>query len=122
MAFSHILPESPAACEPAQDSTFFGRSFAGAISIVFVFLLDADDQRTLLGKVAKALEPGGRFLFSALQEACEWRDTLTGRVSISLGENVYVRHLDEVGLHLVRCHVDEGRNHYYDTVKLPDTA
>lgn len=122
MAFSHILPESPAACEPAQDSTFFGRSFAGAISIAFVLLLNADDQRTLLGKVAKALEPGGRFPFSAPQEACEGRDTLSGRVSISLGENAYVRNLDEVGLHVMRRYVDEGSNHYYDTVKLPDTA
>ena len=68
-----------AVCEPVQDSTFFGRTFVGAISIGLVFLLDGADQRQLFGNVANVLEPGGRFLFSAPREVCEWRDTLTDR-------------------------------------------
>lgn len=116
-AFRRNIPGAPAACEPVQDSGFFGRNFAGVVSIGLVFLLDPDDQRTLFVRVARALEPGGRFLFSAPQEACEWRDTLTGRVSSSLGRDAYEGHLNDVGLNLAGCSTDEGGNHYYDAVR-----
>ena len=116
-AYRRHLPEMPAACEPAQDSTFFGRSFVGAISIGLVFLLNRGDQRQLFGNVASALEAGGRFLFSAPREICEWRDTLTGRTSISLGADAYAAHLASAGLSLKQCHFDEGGNNYYEAVK-----
>lgn len=116
-AFRDNLPAMPVACEPAQDSAFFGRTFEGAVSIGLIFLLSANDQRTVLGKVAGALNPGGRFLFSAPQQACEWGDTLTGRASLSLGADAYATHLDGFGLDLVCCRADEGNNNYYDAVK-----
>jgi 2-polyprenyl-3-methyl-5-hydroxy-6-metoxy-1,4-benzoquinol methylase len=116
-AYQRHLPDMPAVCEAAQDSAFFGRTFAGVISIGLVFLLNAGDQRKLLGNVASVLEPGGRFLFSAPREVCEWRDTLTGRTSMSLGADIYARHLARVGLSLTDCHSDEGGNNYYDAVK-----
>jgi SAM-dependent methyltransferase len=116
-AFRRRLPDMPAACEPAQDSCFFGRTFVGAISIGLIFLLDEDAQRKLLANVARVLEPGGRFLFSAPRETCRWNDTLTGRTSMSLGEEAYAGHLARVGLSLVRCHFDEGGNTYYDAVR-----
>ncbi|MFD1950336.1 class I SAM-dependent methyltransferase [Sphingomonas arantia] len=116
-AYRRNLPDMPAACEPVQTGDFFGRSFAGAVAIGLVFLLDAHDQRMLLGNVANVLEPGGRFLFSAPRERCEWRDTLTGRTSVSLGADAYEAHLISVGLRLARCHIDEGGNNYYEAVK-----
>lgn len=116
-AFRDNLPAKPVVCEPAQDSAFFGRTFEGAVSIGLIFLLSANNQRTVLGKVAGALDPGGRFLFSAPQQACEWSDTLTGRASLSLGADAYATHLDRFGLSVVSCRADEGGNNYYDAVK-----
>ncbi len=116
-AYQRHLPEMPAVCEPAQTSTFFDRTFVAVVSIGLLFLLDEDDQRKLLTKVAHVLEPGGRFLFSAPREVCRWRDTLTDRVSMSLGEDAYATHLNSLGLRLDDCRSDEGGNNYYEAVK-----
>jgi hypothetical protein len=101
----------------ARRSAFFDRTFVGAVSIGLVFLLAPSDQQQLLGNVSSVLEPGGRFLFSAPREMCEWKDTLTGRTSTSLGSDAYAGHLAAAGLDLRRCHSDEGGNTYYEAVK-----
>lgn len=116
-AYRRHFPDMPAACEPAQRSAFFDRTFVGAVSIGLVFLLAPSDQQQLLGNVASVLEPGGRFLFSAPREMCEWKDTLTGRTSTSLGADAYAGHLAAAGLDLMRYHSDEGGNNYYEAVK-----
>ncbi|WP_340266098.1 class I SAM-dependent methyltransferase [Sphingobium mellinum] len=116
-AYRLNFPDMPAVCEPAQDSSFFGRNFVGAISIGLIFLLGEDDQRKLLTSVANVLESGGRFLFSAPREVCRWNDTLTGRASMSLGADAYAAHLTSVGLRLDDCRSDEGGNNYYEAVK-----
>ncbi|WP_139810120.1 class I SAM-dependent methyltransferase, partial [Sphingomonas azotifigens] len=116
-AYRRALPEMPAACEPAQDSPFFGRTFVGAVAIGLLFLLDEGEQRKLLTNVANVLEPGGRFLFSAPREICHWNDALTARTSMSLGEHAYSEHLASVGLRLDGCRCDEGGNNYYEAVK-----
>ncbi len=116
-AFRRRFPKMRTACEAAQDSPFFGRTFAGAVSIGVLFLLRADDQRRVLRKVGSALKPGGRFLFSAPREACDWRDTLTGRRSTSLGEPQYEEHLEAAGLRLIGRLLDAGGNNYFDAVK-----
>jgi SAM-dependent methyltransferase len=117
-AFRDRFPKVPSVCEPAQESEFFGLSFDAAVSIGLMFLLSAEDQKKLIDRVARALRPGGRFLFTAPRERCEWQDVLTGRQSISLGEDEYVRLLREVELDLVSTYSDEGDNHYFDAVKL----
>lgn len=116
-AYQRNLPDMPAVCEPAQTSTFFNRTFVGVVSIGLLFLLDEDEQRQLLTHVANVLEPGGRFLFSAPREVCRWRDTLTERVSMSLGEDAYGAHLASIGLRLDGCRSDEGGNNYYEAIK-----
>ncbi|MCG2840307.1 class I SAM-dependent methyltransferase [Sandaracinobacter sp. RS1-74] len=116
-AFRRRFPHLEAACEPAEDSPFFHRSFAGAVSIGLLFLLPEERQRAILGRVADALEPGGRFLFSSPAQPCEWRDSLTGRLSRSPGRPVYAQWLEASGLHLSGCHLDEGGNHYFHAVK-----
>ena len=117
-AFARRFPDAQHACEAAQDSRFFGRSFDAAIAIGLLFLLSAEDQRAVIAGVAKALRPGGRLLFSAPREACEWQDLLTGRRSLSLGEAGYARVLEESGLRLVDRYTDEGANHYFEAAKL----
>ncbi len=71
----------------------------------------------VLRRVAEALLPGGRALFSAPLEPCDWEDSITGRRSRSLGEREYERLLNLYGLDLVTCYVDEGENNYFEAVK-----
>jgi SAM-dependent methyltransferase len=115
-AFRRRFPDAQTACEAAQDSDFFGRTFDGAIAVGLMFLLCADDQRKLIGKVGLALKPGGRFLFSAPRHPCEWNDLQTGRPSQSLGEAAYQCLLADAGMRLLHIDVDEGGSHYFDAV------
>jgi SAM-dependent methyltransferase len=116
-AFRRRFPSAEVACEAAESSGFFQRRFDGAVAIGLLFLLPADDQREVIDRVARALEPGGRFLFSAPRQPCEWNDSLTGRPSVSLGEEEYRGALERAGLRLAGHHVDEGRNDYFDAVR-----
>jgi SAM-dependent methyltransferase len=116
-AFRRRFPFAEAACEAAETSCLFQRKFDGAVAIGLLFLLPADDQRKVIRRVARALEPGGRFLFSAPRQPCEWKDMLTGRLSLSLGEDEYQRALEQAGMRLSGHDVDEGGNHYFDAVR-----
>lgn len=115
-AFREVLPHAPAACEAAEDSGYFGRRFDGAVAIGLLFLLPPVTQAVVIGRVARALRPGGRFLFSAPAVACRWTDTLTGRVSQSLGGQGYRVLLDQAGLRLTDEYDDAGGNHYFAAV------
>lgn len=118
-AFRRRLPSAEVVCEPAETSRLFDRRFDGAVAIGLLFLLPADDQRAVIARVAAALEPGGRFLFSAPRQACDWTDSLTGRTSLSLGEEKYRLALAQSGLDLVDRHTDAGGNHYFDAGRPP---
>ncbi|PZT91391.1 MULTISPECIES: class I SAM-dependent methyltransferase [unclassified Sphingomonas] len=115
-AFRRALPDAPAACETAEASGYFGRRFDGAVAIGLLFLLPPATQALVIGRVAQALRPGGRFLFSAPAVACRWTDTLTGRESQSLGAAGYRVLLAEAGLRLVGSYEDSGGNHYFAAV------
>ena len=80
--------------------------------------LDAAAQALVIEKVARALEPGGRFLFTAPRQPLEWLDAMTGRPSQSLGEQAYERLLRDAGLTWVAGAEDEGGNHYYFVEKV----
>lgn len=116
-AFRRRFPNVQSTCEAAQDSVFFNHIFDAAVSIGLLFLLSADDQRRVFQRTANALKPGGRFLFTAPWQICEWQDVLTGRQSRSLGKQEYERLLKASGLRLVGCHEEE--NHFFDATKLP---
>lgn len=116
-AFHRRFPQFESRCEAAQDSTFFDRTFEGAIAIGLLFLLSENDQRQVVHRIAGALKPAGRLLFSAPREPCEWQDMLTRRPSVSLGERTYERVLRDSGLQLIGCMTDEGGNNYYHAVK-----
>ncbi len=112
-AFRQRFPSAYAQCATVEDSDFFGRTFDGVIAWGLIFLLPAEVQATIVGQVAKALNHGGRFLFTSPEKPVTWQDALTGRPSISLGSAEYQRILHAEGLTLDGEQSDEGDNHYY---------
>lgn len=116
-AFHSRFPNVLLECGAIEDSQFFGRRFDSVIAWGLMFLLAPDVQATLIHKVALALRPGGRFLFTAPHQKCEWLDNLTGRKSVSLGSDAYRKIVESEGLVLVGETEDEGQNHYYFVCK-----
>lgn len=116
-AFKKQLPGAHAACEPVEDSSFFNRTFDGIVAWGLIFLLPIDTQRLVIAKAARALKPGGSFLFTSPHVICTWNDALTGTLSMSPGAAAYARILTENGLTLVRELDDAGGNHYYVSIK-----
>jgi cyclopropane fatty-acyl-phospholipid synthase-like methyltransferase len=112
--FRSRFSQAEVACEAAEDSSFFSRTFDGIIAVGLVFLLSADAQHELIRRVTLAMNPGGRFLFTAPAQSATWTDMLTGRQSLSLGAEAYKTSFSEAGLVLLDEYVDEGKNHYYD--------
>jgi 2-polyprenyl-3-methyl-5-hydroxy-6-metoxy-1,4-benzoquinol methylase len=115
--FRERFPGVALECSPVEESQFFNRSFDAAVAWGLMFLLPVDTQRSLIGKVARVLNPSGQFLFTAPKEAGTWPDSLTGIPSYSLGHEAYERELAVHGLRLSGNDVDEGDNYYYFTVK-----
>jgi SAM-dependent methyltransferase len=116
-AFRQNFPDVPIVCEPAEHSAFFNRTFDGVLAWGLVFLLPRDTQVHLLERMARALVPGGRLLFTAPEQPCRWIDILTGGPSESLGAPAYWGILRAAGLDPVAEYDDEGQNHYYDAVR-----
>lgn len=116
-AFHRRFPHAPVVCEPAEESAFFGRAFDGIVAIGLVFLLPAATQQALMKRVASALKPAGRFLFTAPEHPCRWADALTGRPSLSLGAEAYRGALRDAGLTVVDTLIDEGESYYYSAVR-----
>ena len=78
-----------------------------------MFLMPADTQSLAIHKVARALSPNGRFLFTSPKEIVKWRDALTDRESLSLGAKRYHEILNAEGLDVLGERSDEGGNYYY---------
>ena len=117
-AFRERFPGVPVECNTVEASDFFGRRFDGVVAWGLMFLLEDVAQATVIEKVARVLEPKGRFLFTAQREPIEWLDAMTGRKSRSLGFAAYERLLREAGLAWVGEAQDEGDNHYYFVEKV----
>jgi 2-polyprenyl-3-methyl-5-hydroxy-6-metoxy-1,4-benzoquinol methylase len=111
--FRRQIPAALWACEAVEDSSLFGRKFDAVLAIGFMFLLPEDVQQTVIAKVGEALESDGRFLFTAPHQRCEWADVLTGKKSVSLGENQYTTALLRACLAVTESYVDEGENFYF---------
>lgn len=112
-AFRERFPGVPVEQNTVEASGFFGRTFDGVLAWGLLFLLKPAAQALVIGKVAGALNPGGRFLFTAPKEPLEWLDAMTDRPSQSLGAQTYERLLRDAGLTWVSEAEDEGGNHYY---------
>lgn len=117
-AFRERFPDVPIERNTAESSEFFNRTFDGVLAWGLLFLLDAAAQAVVIEKVARALQPHGRFLFTAPRQPMEWLDGMTGCRSESLGEHVYERSLRDAGLAWVASAEDEGGNHYYFAEKV----
>jgi len=112
-AFRARYPGVPIEQNTVEASQFFDRTFDGVLAWGLLFLLKPVAQALVIEKVAGALNPGGRFLFTAPEEPLEWLDAMTGRQSQSLGAQTYERLLRDAGLTWVAEAYDEGENHYY---------
>src|ERR671913_1576456 len=90
-AFRERYPGVPIERNTVEASEFFNRTFSGVLAWGLLFLLDPAAQALVIEKVARALGPQGRFLFTAPRQPLEWSDAMTGRRSQSLGEHTYER-------------------------------
>ena len=97
-AFRERFPTVQAECAAVEDSTLFDRTFDGIVAWGLMFLLPTDIQIVVIRKVAKALNSRGKFLFTSPAQAVTWHDSLTGRESISLGDERYEQTLGAEGL------------------------
>ena len=118
VVFQARFPSVPVQCAAAEESNFFGLSFDAVVSWGLFFLLQEEVQRRLIAKVGGILRQGGRFLFTAPQQRCSWRDAMTERVSVSLGNEAYQKALEAHGMRLDGTASDEGENYYYVAQKL----
>src|SRR4029450_3032657 len=78
-AFRERVTGVPIEQNTVEASEFFNRTFDGVLAWGLLFLLDPAAQALVIEKVAGALNPGGRFLFTAPKEPLEWLDAMTGR-------------------------------------------
>ena len=116
-AFQRNLPGTPILCEAVQESSFFDRTFDAVLAIGLIFLLDAEDQYSLIQRFAELLVPGGRLLFTATAKPGIWNDIMTGLQSVSLGAEQYRALLEAAGLSVAEEYEDAGGNHYFDAFK-----
>ena len=112
-AFRERFPGVPIEQNTVEASEFFDRTFDGVLAWGLLFLLTPVAQALVIEKVAGALNPGGRFLFTAPKEPLEWLDAMTDCQSQSLGAQTYEQLLRDAGLTWVAEAQDEGGNHYY---------
>ena len=111
--FKTAFPDVSVWCEPVENSDRLDQSYDGIAAIGLIFLLPETSQRDLIRKMVGALRPGGALIMSAPLEEGEWRDRLTGRMSLSLGRAQYTQCLRMAGLHALSFAEDRGGNHYY---------
>ena len=112
-AFRERFPSVPIEQNTVEASTFFSRTFDGVLAWGLMFLLEPGAQALVIGKVAQALAPRGRFLFTAPRQPVDWLDGMTGQPSRSLGEDTYKRLLRDAGLTWIANAEDEGENYYH---------
>ena len=116
-AFAARHPHVPLTLEAVPSARLFARRFDGILMVGVLFLLPPTAQRQTLGRLGRALRPGGSLLFSAPREAGGWTDVLTGRRSVSLGRAAYEAALGAAGLSCAETHEDRGGSHYYEAVR-----
>jgi chemotaxis methyl-accepting protein methylase len=116
--FRERFPGATVECNSVEESQFFNRAFDAVVAWGLMFILPADTQRNLIGKVADTLNRSGHFLFTSPKEPCSWMDAMTGLPSLSLGHDVYAQELAARGLVLIGNDLDEGENYYYYAAKL----
>ncbi|WP_217604462.1 class I SAM-dependent methyltransferase [Chitinophaga sp. GbtcB8] len=115
--FRQNFPDVSVVCESVERSPFFNRTFDGIISVGLMFLLSEETQRALIHKMAAALNPGGKLLFTAPVDKIEWKDAMTEQASRSLGAGQYRKLISTSGLSIGEEFDDEGGNHYFSGIR-----
>jgi 2-polyprenyl-3-methyl-5-hydroxy-6-metoxy-1,4-benzoquinol methylase len=115
--FRRRFPSAHAECSAVEESDFFRRTFDGVVAWGLLFLLPPAVQSVVIRKIARTLNPNGKFLFTSPKEVVTWRDVLTGGESVSLGAERYQQILRVEGLVVVGEQSDEGGNYYYSVSK-----
>jgi 2-polyprenyl-3-methyl-5-hydroxy-6-metoxy-1,4-benzoquinol methylase len=117
-AFQQNFPNNPVACEAVEESSFFNRQFDAIVAWGLLFLLNLEDQETIIRKAAGVLQTGGRLLFTSPGKKTKWKDAMTNQHSRSPGADWYKEKLTVSGLLMIDEFDDEGGNHYYHSVKI----
>jgi len=107
------FPHLHAECADVLTCASLDATYDGVVSWGLLFLLEPDVQLRVLTRMADAVAPGGRLLFTSPQQAMTWRDALTDLESWSLGHEVYTATLEDRGLVLEGTDEDEGGNAYH---------
>jgi SAM-dependent methyltransferase len=115
--FRQNFPDVPVACESVERSAFFNRTFDGIIAVGLMFLLPEESQQALIAKMAAALDPGGKLVFTAPVDKHEWKDIMTEQLSWSLGAERYRGIIAASGLSIGEEYHDEGGNYYFSGIK-----
>ena len=111
------FPGMPIRCDAVEASDYFERTFDGIVAWGVMFLIPGPTQLEVIDRLARALVPGGRLLFTAPPMELQWNDAMTGLPSLSLGRDRYRQALADAGLTLTAEFEDAGGNHYYDAVR-----
>ncbi|ABF43504.1 Methyltransferase type 12 [Candidatus Koribacter versatilis Ellin345] len=112
-AFRERFPGVPVQCSAVEESDFFGKKFDGVVAWGLMFLLEPETQYRLIAKVGAHLVSGGKFVFTAPWQTCMWKDLMTQRISISLGQEAYIDAIENAGMRVVGHNTDGGQNYYY---------
>jgi len=118
--FHQNFPNAPVACEAAEDSSFFNRTFDAIIAWGLMFILPEEAQLILIDKMAAALNVTGKLIFTSPPEPITWFDAMSEVESRSLGAKKYRDLISESGLTLIEEFEDEGENHYYSAAKMSE--
>lgn len=115
-AFQDNFPDVPVECESVEESQFLNLKYDGIIAIGVIFLLDEAVQRSIIARMATALNANGKLLFTAPLQKVAWQDVMTAQTSRSLGAEEYKKLLKEAGLFHLEEFEDEGGNHYFSGI------
>lgn len=116
-AWRQRFPDADVACEAAETSAWFGRTFDAVVSIGMMFFLGEAAQRAVIRHFGTAVTPGGRVLITVPWQTATWIDPTTQRPCRSLGRHEYVQAFARAGFDVVDMPVDEGENHYVAAVR-----
>ncbi|MGH7557216.1 MAG: class I SAM-dependent methyltransferase [Gemmatimonadota bacterium] len=121
--FRATFPDTRAQRATIQESDFFNTSFDAVVAWGVLLHLTGDEHAGAVAKVSEHLVAGGRFFFTAADEAGTTESTMN-EVDFryfSLGSANYRRLLEENGFVLVDEHRDLWDNYVYVAQKRPDT-